>query len=959
MTETAPARVARIDTSIQVRTKLIEVALPLEAINREAAREKSIRHGHPSTLHLWWARRPLAACRAVLFAQLVDDPSAVPEEFPTEEEQEAERQRLFRIIEELVKWENSNTQAVLTAAQREIARSVARAAGVSRPETEDDIWRILREYAPPLLDPFCGSGSIPLEAQRLGLEAHASDLNPVAVLITKALVEIPPKFAGMPPVNPEARKRLVQGQWTGASGLAEDIRYYGKWMRDEAWKRIGHLYPRVRLPKEQGGGEATVIAWLWARTVKCPNPACGAQMPLVTSFWLSTKKGKETWIEPIIDRGVKRVRFEVRSGTGGPPEPPKTGRGAKFRCLVCGNVADDDHVKAESKAGGLGQQLMAVVGEGQGRRMYVAPTDEQVAASRVVPPGNVPTQPLADDPRAIWCVGYGVDTFDKLFTPRQLVALTTFSDLISDARERAKAEAVAAGLDDEILRLNKGDRGASGYADAVATYLALAVDRLANYATTICTWHSGVKYETLTSTFARQALPMTWDFAEGNPFSESSGNMLSQVAGICVNLVRLPCSIVSGEVSQLDAMGPLRQKDTIVSTDPPYYDNIGYADLSDFFYVWLRRSLRGVYPDLFDTILTPKAHELVAIPYRFQGGKQQAETFFQEGLKTALRNLRVAADARWPLTIYYAFRQAEADVKDGTMSSTGWATMLTALLEAGLSVTGTWPMRTELVTNLKKNVGALASSIVLTCRPRWELAPSATRRELVSNLRHELPAALRALQHGNIVPVDLAQASIGPGMAVFSRYAKVLEADGSPMSVRTALQIINQELERYLTEQEGELDPDTRFCVAWFEQYSMDRAKHGEADVLARAKDTSVDGLVRAGVLEDRGGNVRLLARSELGPNWDPLTDRRITDWECCQHLILALNQGEDAAARLALRMGAGRAQTARDLAYRLYSICDRKDWAEEALAYNGLVASWPPIQDKMASLPPEQGTLI
>jgi putative DNA methylase len=473
------------------KKKLIEVALPLEAINVASAREKSIRHGHPSTLHLWWARRPLATCRAVLFASLVDDPSAHPEKFKTEKAQEKERQRLFRIIEELVKWENSNNETVLEAAREEIRKSTGGS-------------------PPPVLDPFCGGGSIPLEAQRLGLEAHGSDLNPVAVLITKALIEIPPKFAGNPPVNPDWRKKSKHEKearfWNGAQGLAEDVRYYGQWMRDEAFKRIGHLYPKVKLTKDKGGGEATVIAWLWARTVKCPNPACGAMMPLVRSFALSTKAGKQAWVEPIVDKKEATVHFKVKTGKGIPPDPPKTGRGAKFKCLVCGEAAEGQHIKSEAMQGRMGAQLMAIVAEGQNGRAYFAPADEHEKAAQKAKPGWKPVFPLAGDKRAIWCPLYGLDTFDKLFTPRQLVALTTFTDLVSEAREKALADAVSSGMRDDRASLDDGGTGATAYADAVATYLAFAVDKGANYWSSICAWHSS--RDIIVSTFARQALPM-------------------------------------------------------------------------------------------------------------------------------------------------------------------------------------------------------------------------------------------------------------------------------------------------------------------------------------------------------------------------------------------------------------------------------------------------------------------
>ena len=766
--------------STPYRKKLIEVALPLEAINAASAREKSIRHGHPSTLHLWWARRPLAACRAVLFASIVDDPSSRPEEFPTEEIQEKERQRLFGIIERLVLWENTNNEQVLNEARAEILKATD-------------------GHPPPVLDPFCGGGSIPLEAQRLGLEAHASDLNPVAVLITKALIEIPPKFAGMPPVNPEARKKMqkkIEGQdWPGTTGLAEDVRYYGRWMRDEAEKRIGHLYPKAKLPD---GSEATVIAWLWARTVKCPNPACGAMMPLVRSFALSTKKGKEAWVKPSVDYSSNNrvVKFEVKTGHGQPSEGTVNRRGA--HCIACGTPVRFDHLRLESREKRMGSQLIAIVTEGKKGRTYVSPESLHSEIASKVIPSFKPDGEIADNPGHTNVYRYGLTRFGDLFTSRQLVALTTFSDLEAKARVQVIADAQATGLT-ESQRIADGGQGAQVYADAVGTYLALSLDRLADRSSTISSWDN--TRDNVRNTFSRQAIPMVWDYAEANPFSNSSGNFQGAVDWI-TDVLRALSPKIDGYARQYDSTTFLpTDLFFLISTDPPYYDNIGYADLSDFFYVWLRRSLGLVYSDLFSTLLVPKERELVAIPYRFNGSKEEAERFFEEGLGRAFELMRTVCRVDFPLTIYYAYKQAEEDAAQSGLASTGWEVMLGSLVASGYAITGTWPMRTELANrSVSLGSNALASSIVLVCRPRSEGAPIGTRKEFLIALRRELPAALRQLQKGNIAPVDMAQAAIGPGMAIFSRYSKVLEADGSSMRVRTALQLINQYLDEYFFE---------------------------------------------------------------------------------------------------------------------------------------------------------------
>jgi len=904
------------------RKKLIEVALPLDAINQASGKEKNpFLKGHPRSMHLWWARRPLAACRAVLFAQLVDDPSALPDKFPTEEDQKRERERLFKIIEELVKWENINNEPVLQ-------------------EARDEILKSSNGSPPPVLDPFCGGGAIPLEAQRLGLKAYASDLNPVAVLITKAMIEIPPKFAGRPPVHPRAQ---TSSHWHGAKGLAEDVRYYGRWMRDEAEKRIGHLYPKVKLPEEYGGGEATVIAWLWARTVKCPNPACGAEMPLVRSFWLSKKRGKQAWVEPV--KNGNQYRFEVRSGQGKPRQGTVNRRGAL--CLCCDTPVPFNHVRAEGKAGRMGQRLMAIVAEGARGRVYVGPDEEHVKFADSTKPTWRPEAALPHNPRDFKTPNYGMNTFADLFTPRQLVALTSFSDLVMEARERAREDAIKAGMPDDGKGINDGGTGAVAYADAVATYLAFGIAHLLRYSCVLTLWNS--TNQNLVQAFGRQAMPMVWDYAECNPIIGILA-FSSTVEWVVSALSSLPCGIPAS-VTQLDSTQHIQPSPVLVATDPPYYDNIGYADLSDFFYIWLRRSLGGIFPGLFSTLLTPKAEELVATPYRFDGEREKARQFFETGLQKAFQKIRETAHQNYPLTVYYAFKQAETDprIENGNgnhaLASTGWETMLEGLSKAELVITGTWPVRTEKIDALKRKMSALASSIVLACRPRPEDAPMTTRRDFINTMKQELPKALKTLQQGNIAPVDLAQSAIGPGMAIFSRYSKVLEADGTAMTVRSALALINQVLDEYLTEQEGEYDADTRWALAWFEQYGVDEGPYGVAETLSKAKNTAVDGLERAEILVSKAGKVRLLRRDELPDDWDPVMDKRPTVWEVTQHLIRALvdKGSEQAAADLLKKVGA-LGDVARELAYRLYTICDRKKWAQEALAYNSLVVAWPEL---------------
>ncbi|WP_297905465.1 DUF1156 domain-containing protein [Metallibacterium sp.] len=934
--------------------KLIEVALPLEAINIASAREKSIRHGHPSTLHLWWARRPLAAARAVIFAQMVDDPSSHPDLFRTEKAQDKERQRLFRIIEDLVRWENTTNETVLQAARDEIWASWRRACAehADHPRAKE---LFDRHKLPAFHDPFAGGGALPLEAQRLGLESYASDLNPVAVLINKAMIEIPPRFAGKPPVNPEVRanQRDRLTTWRGAQGLAEDVRHYGQWMRNEAERRIGHLYPKVEVTAEMAkdrpdlkpyvGKQLTVIAWLWARTVKSPNPAfADVDVPLASTFMLSTKPGKEAYVEPVIEDGS--YRFTVKVGKPRDAEAVKNGtklsRGANFQCLMSGTPIAGDYIKSEGKARRMGARLMAIVAEGDRGRVYLAPTPEHEAAARKAKPEWKPEQSLPDDPRNFWTVQYGLTTYGDLFTPRQLVALTTFSDLVSEAMQQVKRDALAAGLPDDPTPLRDGGTGATAYAEAVGVYLGLAVDKVADRNSTVCAWAS--LREHARNTFGRQAIPMVWDFAESNPLSDSSGNFAGGIVSIVAGLNSM-CPTAAGHVCQADAQSQAIAADKVISTDPPYYDNIGYADLSDFFYVWLRHSLRPMFPDLFATVAVPKAEELVATPYR-HGSKEKAETFFLDGMTRAMHRLAEQAHPAFPVTIYYAFKQAESDGADGT-TNTGWDTFLAAVIEAGFGISGTWPIRTELDRRMiGSGTNALASSIVLVCRPRAADAPTATRREFVTALKAELPQALAHLQAGNIAPVDLAQAAIGPGMAVYTRYARVLDAEGKPFSVREALALINQTLDEALAEQEGDFDAETRWALTWFEQNGFAEGEYGVAEQLSKSKNTSVAGMVEAGILESKRGKVRLLKPEELPADWNPATDPRLTAWEVVHQLIRVLGAGGERAAAALLQALGTKSEIARELAYRLYTLCERKKRAAEALSYNGLVQSWPEI---------------
>lgn len=955
------------------KKKLIEVAIPLEAINAASAKEKGspFLKGHARALHQWWARRPVVACRAILFSQLVDDPSGytakllddpkireraeadlavrlkawrerkadahgnvpdTPE--PTLEDCAAdiERKRLFEIIEELVLWENSTNEEVLERARAEIRRCCGGS-------------------LPPVYDPFSGGGSIPLEAQRLGLPAYGSDLNPVAVMIGKAMIEIPPKFKDLPPIHPGIKERSF---YRNAEGLAEDVKNYGEWMREKAWKRIGHLYPQVDLPKEYGGGKGTVVAWIWARTVPSPDPAfSGSQVPIASSFLLSSKSGKEVWVEPVVDKQTKMITYRIRhKGTASEiavaKEGTKAGRGANFLCKLSDTAITSKHITSAGKSGQMGQRLIAIVAEGKRGRAYIEPSEEHEAIALSAKPNWRPEQRQPDNPRWFSPPAYGMETFGDLFTDRQLVALNTFSDLVHEARAQIEVDALSAGLSPDPTPLRNGGTGAFAYAEAVSVYLAFVVDKSADYGNSICGWNS--TNQNIRQLFARQAVPMSWDFAETNPFGK-----MASFSGFCESVLGglsgvLPAAF--GSVFQADAaVSSFPVPNCAVSTDPPYYDNIGYADLSDFFYVWLRKNIKSVFPEISSTLTVPKAEELVATPYR-HGGRDEAEEFFLRGMTAAISSLARQTDTEFPTTIYYAFKQSE--IEEEGLSSTGWATFLQAVISAGYCIVGTWPVRTERAARtVAAGTNALANSVVLVCRKKEAAAEVITRAEFIRALKRELPPAIAELQAANIAPADMPQSAIGPGMGVFSRYKAVLESDDSPMSVKAALQLINRELDEYLGGIQGEFDGDTRFAITWFEQHGMAKGDYGAADNLARARGISVESVKHAGIIESAAGKVRILPRDELDGDWEPEGDGHLTVWECLQHLVRKYEKdGISHDTAVLLKKIDAKAEAVKDLAYCLYDISanKRKD-AKEATAYNALIADWTELTRQAAAI--------
>ena len=924
------------------RKKLIEVNIPLQAINIESAKDASLTHGHPSTLHRYWSRKPLAACRAVIFASMVDDPSECQDEFPTEPEQNAERNRLHNIIKRLVIWKTCNDENLLAEARYEIAYSAARNNGenlnVFRAKFKNDpeaVLHYLHDYCPAVYDPFCGGGSIPLEAQRLGLRARASDLNPLPVLLNKAMIELPPKFHNQKPINPDADpmgmftstgRQRTRIPWKGTAGLANDIRYYGAWMGEEAYKRVGHLYPKVQL---SNGTSATVVAWLWARTVPCINPACGLQMPLMTTFQLSKKKGNEHWTKPVIDRNSNTVSWVVQNHDEGVPKHGTVNRNGAY-CVGCGSAVKLSYVREQAKAGEMREIMIGVVAEGERRKIFLTPTDVDTQAALLTEPSRKPRGKLPNQALGFRLQNYGIIEWHQLFSERQLTTLNTFGTLLTEVHS-------------QMMK----DGASNDYASAVCLYLSLAIGRLAESNCRSSWWQNSGDF--VAPTFARQTLQMIWAFAEANVFSNSTQHWQAQAEWIAKVVGNLPVYANNGEVHQADAATTTYAVDApVIVTDPPYYNNIGYADLSDFFYVWLRPLLRNTYPEIFGGIMTPKDAEITASP-RFEDPAQH----FEELLGKAFLQMRQCCSDRFPTSIFYAYKQQEEE-HDGK-TSTGWETMLTAIVNAGFTVVGTWPMRTEQPKALKTGKNALASSVVLVCRPRPENAPTITRTEFLQALKKDMPPALdRLTRIANIRPVDLAQAAIGPGIEVYSRYSKVTRISGEIVPIREVLMHINNEITAYHEKETGELDPESQFCLTWLQQHGYMEENFGDALVLATAKDVDITTMHDKVLLSARG-KVRLL-RAEEYTERDNSED--MTAWEGCLRMVWHLS-GVERSGGVSGCTAVARAmrdyESAKRLARVLYTYYESRGDAESAPGYNNLVTQWQYISQSIRA--PEQMT--
>lgn len=904
------------------KRKLIEVALPLEAINVASFAEKNRKVGKPQNLHQWWSRKPVTAARAMLIAQLVDDPSCHPETFPTEEDVRAERARLHSLIERSVEWE-------------EVVRPT--------PQFLADLRAVLPDVT--ITDPFVGGGSLALAAAQLGVNSASSDLNPVAVALSRALVDVPTRFLNRDPVNPGARDAQFPLR-SGTAGLVADVEAYGQWMLAEARARLGQHYPPIE--------GRTVLAWVWARQVLCPNPACQIQVPLVSKWTLAKKRGKEVVMVPRVvhepaARGGSRFEFTISKDRRDLLTRGTMSGRTGTECLNCGTAISVAHVRSEAMAGRMSLTLTAIAADGGRTREYFAPTAEHKAAAQVERPMDSISGAISTNPRWFSPPLYGLTDFSDLFTDRQLLAVTTFSDLVGEARKNVYADALASGLP-EGEPLTQGGDGAVAYSEAIALYLALAVSRLANWSNNQCSWES--TGEVSQQMYSGQAMGMAWDVSEANVLGDgNSGSFLA-----CLRNIVSPLKLASLRGQHRVVMADARNAPIaglVVATDPPYFDNIDYSDLSDFFYVWQRRMLGGVFPELYGTILVPKGEELVANAYR-SGGNDAAANDFLDGFRGVFAHFRESVASEFPVVVYYASKQAESLGQGNSR----WSTILQAMVDEGWSVVRTWPIRTENVSRrVAIGTNSMSTSSVLVLRPRPAQAPQVSMQTFLADLRVHLAEALTDLEQSGVAPVDMQQAAIGPGIEVFSRFSAVLEADGRPMSVAAALVRINDVLDELLNEQEGDFDAPTRFALQWYRHRGYESGLFGDADDLARGRNTSVDEMEREGILEKRAGHVRLFRAEDLPANYDVAKDSRTSDWEALHHLIRVLERDGIAHAGAFLQVAMGRpdgaidADLVKELAHLLFRIAEGNGWTKDALSFNNLVTSWPEILDAARSV--------
>lgn len=746
-----------------IRKKLIESVMPVSVINRESEREKVARTGLPSSVHIWWSRRPMAAARCTLFASLIDDPSEHPELFPTEQEQE--RQRLLKMAEELSLVENASNTELLKAAKAEILRCA-------------------EGTLPTVFDPFTGSGAIPIEAHRLGLSAEATDLNAVASMITTLVSDVPTRFHNTIPVHPQTEMRL-NIPLPGAQGYAEDVRYYGEQLQEEATKRIGYMYPKIRKPND--GQELDVSAWIWARTIKCPNPNCGCSIPLSSSYDLAKKKGSEAWVEPVAENG--RITFRMhREPNTMAKEKPKVAQTAVFKCPACGEITPDAYVKECGTKHQITSQLIAIVADDGRKRLYLEPTSEQEFAAKVVPPKDIPHGALPIFPQRFSPPSFGLADYADLFTDRQLVFITTMMKLAREAQNDVEKQSIEKGMSNDGITFANGGQGALAYAQAVRIALVLTISKLLDRCSNLCSWSSS-SGGSLRNVFSRAAMPMIWDYAEGNPFADAGGSYANALSRTCEAIAALPAE-GEGRTTVADCTMPNNVRNAILSTELPFYDKASYADLSDFFYIWLRYGLGDLYPEYFQTEVTPKKEELTAFAYRWNGDRQQANAFYAEGMNLAFKNLYESVSDEYPSTVAYQYKGNDA--KDSALPSE-WEAFVAAVCNAGFMITASWPLARKYEVTIE-HAEERSIPITVVVRKRPSDAKQTTRRFFVAAVKRELPTIVEDL-NDKVTQMDLRASVIGQALNIFSRYSKVLDADGTVMKPQMASRIIEQELD--------------------------------------------------------------------------------------------------------------------------------------------------------------------
>ena len=898
----------------QYKKKLIEVAMPLNSINKACDYEKKPGIGpHPRGIHHWWARRPHTAARAFLFAQLIDDPISRPEDFKTEEDQKQERKRLMSIIEKLSEWKSNNNDKFFFEIRSELKKSIG-----------NDF--------PIILDPFSGGCTIPLEGKRMGLEVHGSDLSAVSTILGKSMIEINELFQNMPPLNPNGN---LKNHYRGFEGLAEDFKYYGFEVIKNCKQKLKSNYETENI-KDNRYKNSDIVAWIWTNTVASPDPSLnGLHVPLVKSFDLVTSRGNRVWIKPLVQGD--RYSFRVLSELDGCKYEKIEGTIGRHggRCIVSGSAITLDYIRNEGKKGLLSQKLMAVCVKGKGRKNYFSPPlnyEKNIFLNSKIEYINCPIEHW---PGSTNCVVYGRTKFQDLFSSRQLNSLIQFSLEIKKIEKQIFNEIKnKLELYTKEKKINL-DLVSKEYLKLIMTFLAFTLSRALDFNNMHCRWSAS--NEKIMQLFARGAIPMCWDFGEANLFEDVVGGFPKIIDYQAKCIETLFVNNGKGRIIQSDAREAVIPKNSILNTDPPYYDNIPYSNLADFFHVWLKKTIGHLYPDELSTLSSPKETELVANQFRF-GGKELADKTFLDGMTFVINRYTNFCNKDYPLVIYYAFKQSE--IENHGIFSPGWDSFLTALISTGLQVVQTWPARTESSTRIRAlGYNALATSVIVVCRKRDNVTKTISKHEFIRQLKTELPRAISDLKAANISPADIPQSSIGPGIGIFSRYQAVLENDDSHMSVKTALQLINREL----GDEEGEYDSETSFAITWFEQNGFNVGDFGSANNIANAKGISVNTLVHSGVAQSSGGKFSLLDRESLEDDWDPTTDKNLTIWECCQYLIKTMeNKGEFETAKLIKQMGSRRADSAKELAYTLYDIAanKRKD-ANEATAYNGLIAVW------------------